>query len=71
MDLAFSASPRLPPVAVTYGGGQFVAVGDNGTIISSPDGYNWKVQTSGVFPNLRGVAYADGEYAAVETAASP
>ena len=51
--------------AVTYGGGKFVAVGANGTIITSPDGYNWTNQTFGVFPNLQGVAYADGEYAAV------
>lgn len=51
--------------AVTYGGGQFVAVGDHGTIITSPDGFDWTVQTYGVFPYLRGVAYADGEYAAV------
>ena len=51
--------------AVTYGGGQFVAVGDNGTIITSPDGYNWTNRSYGVFPCLRGVAYADGEYAAV------
>ena len=51
--------------AVTYGGGQFVAAGDNGTIITSPDGYNWTVRSYGVFPYLRGVAYADGEYAAV------
>lgn len=51
--------------AVTYGGGLFVAVGDNGTIIASPDGYNWTIQNHGVFPCLRGVAYADGEYVAV------
>jgi hypothetical protein len=53
--------------AVTYGGGQFVAVGDGGTIISSPDGSNWSVQSFDVFPDLSGVAYADGEYAAVGT----
>jgi len=51
--------------AVAYGGGQFVAVGDNGTIINSPDGFNWTVRSQYVFPNLRGVAYADNEYAAV------
>ena len=51
--------------AVAYGGGQFVAVGDNGTIITSTDGYNWTNRSFGVFPYLRGVAYADGEYAAV------
>ena len=51
--------------AVTYGGGQFVAVGDNGTIITSLDGYHWTNLTFGVFSNLRGVAYATGCYAVV------
>jgi len=51
--------------AVTYGGGQFVAVGDNGTIITSPDGYHWTLRNSGSTAYLSGVAYADGEYAAV------
>ena len=51
--------------AVTYGGGQFVAVGADGMILSSPDAYSWTVQNSGVSSKLAGVAYADGEYAAV------
>ena len=42
-----------------------MAVGANGTIITSPDGYNWTSRGYGVFPYLRGVAYASGEYAAV------
>jgi hypothetical protein len=42
-----------------------VAVGFNGTIITSTDGYNWTNQYSGVSTSLKGVAYADGEYAAV------
>src|SRR5262249_12685112 len=51
--------------AVTFGGGQFVAVGDQGTVITSPDGYIWINRASGLSLRLRGVAYADGEYAAV------
>src|SRR5205807_7964780 len=51
--------------AVTYGNGQFVAVGDSGTVITSSDGYHWTSQASGLFPTLLGVAYADGKYAAV------
>jgi hypothetical protein len=51
--------------AVTYGGGLFVAVGDNGTIITSADGFHWSNQTSGTAECLRGVAYGQGEYAAV------
>ncbi len=51
--------------AVAYGGGQFIAVGDSGTIVNSGDGYHWTNQVSGVTSPLRGVAYADGEFAAV------
>jgi hypothetical protein len=51
--------------AITYGGGLFVAVGDNGTIITSADGAHWLNQASGVSACLRGVAYGQGEYAAV------
>jgi hypothetical protein len=32
---------------VTYGNGLFVAVGDGGTILTSPDGVTWTAQTSG------------------------
>jgi hypothetical protein len=31
---------------VAYGNGLFVAVGDFGTILTSPDGVNWTVRTS-------------------------
>ena len=51
--------------AVAQGAGCFVAVGDAGTIITSPDGYHWTNETSGFSGYLRGVAYADGEFAAV------
>ncbi len=51
--------------AVTYGNGLFVAVGDYGTIIISPDGYNWTNETYGQFPALFGVGYAGGIYVAV------
>ncbi len=50
---------------VTYGAGQFIAVGDNGTIITSTDGFHWSNQISGTSVCLRGVAYANGEYGAV------
>lgn len=32
--------------SIAYGNNQFVAVGDNGTIITSPDGINWKTETN-------------------------
>ena len=52
-------------LGVTYGGEQFVAVGDNGTIIASGDGYHWTNQSSGISTPLRAIAYAQGEFAAV------
>ncbi len=51
--------------AVTYGGGQFVAVGDNGTILTSPDGLTWTPRTSGTTFTLFAVTYGNGRYVAV------
>lgn len=50
--------------SVVYGGGQFVAVGVSGTIITSPDGSTWTVQNSPTTNNLRSVAYGGGQYVA-------
>ncbi len=51
---------------VTYGGPAgsqlFVAVGWNGTIITSPDGLNWNQPSSGTAANLADVEYAAGQY---------
>ena len=52
-------------LGVAYGGGQFVAVGDNGAIIASGDGYHWTNQSSGISTPLRAIAYVLGEFAAV------
>jgi hypothetical protein len=57
--------------AVTYGGGQYVAVGGNSTtntVWTSPDGVAWTMHDShlsntGLFP-LGGVAYGNGMYVA-------
>lgn len=49
---------------VTYGDGKFIAVGDQGTIISSDNGSNWVIQSSGVSATLRSVTYAAGRFAA-------
>lgn len=70
--------------AVTFGGGQFVAVGDgyilyasgqtNENIYSSPDGTNWEAQDSGAPANdvdiLFDVAYGAGTFVAVGKDAS-
>ena len=58
---------------VTYGGGQFVAVGREGSILTSPDGTTWTPQTaapianSALTPYLISVIYSagDGQYVAV------
>lgn len=50
----------------TWGGGQFVMVGGNGNIITSPDGYNWTNQQSGLEAHsLEGVAWGKGLFIAV------
>jgi hypothetical protein len=54
-----------PLYAVTYGNGLFVAVGDRGAILTSPDGVNWTRQTSGTSDWLKGVAYGNGLFVAV------
>jgi photosystem II stability/assembly factor-like uncharacterized protein len=51
--------------SITYGNGQYVAVGDNGTILTSPDGQTWTSQVSGTSNNLLSVTYGNGQYLAV------
>jgi hypothetical protein len=50
---------------VTYGNGLFVAVGKNGTILTSPDGVNWTERTSPAKAGLNGVTYGNGLFVAV------
>jgi hypothetical protein len=50
---------------VTYGNGLFVAVGEGGTILTSPDGVSWTRQTSGTYYPLHGVAYGNNTFVAV------
>jgi hypothetical protein len=50
---------------VTYGAGVFVAVGDAGTIVTSPDGVNWATEVSSVTTTLEDVLYANGIFVAV------
>jgi len=53
---------------VTYGGGQFVAVGREGSILTSPDGTTWTSQTaapiagSSLTPYLISIAYSGSQY---------
>ncbi len=51
--------------AITYGNGLFVAVGDNGTILTSTDGIIWAAGNSGTRVSLRGITYGNGTFIAV------
>lgn len=51
--------------SVCYGGGQFVAVGEGGTIITSPDGSTWTKRVSGNSLWLVSVGYGNGLFVAV------
>src|SRR5438552_15413935 len=47
---------RKPLVVVTFAENRFVAVGEEGSILSSVDGESWVHQNSGVTCDLSGVA---------------
>lgn len=50
---------------VTYGDGLFVAVGEDGTILTSTDGVNWTERTSGTRAWINNVTYGNGTFVAV------
>jgi len=50
--------------SVAYGNGLFTAVGDNGTVITSPDGVTWTQQACPSTNNLGWVVYGNGVFLA-------
>src|SRR5690606_9402763 len=54
--------------SVTWTGSQVVAVGDSGTVITSPNGLSWEGRVSGVGANLFGVASSSSRIVAVGAA---
>ena len=54
-----------PLYGVTYGGGQFVAVGEDGTILTSPNGVHWTPQNSRTSNWLYGVTYGNNTFVVV------
>jgi probable HAF family extracellular repeat protein len=50
--------------AVVFGNGLFVAVGDNGTIGTSPDGEDWTPRESGTTDPLPAIAFGNGRFVA-------
>ena len=50
---------------VAWSGTQFVAVGDSGIILTSPNGIAWTSRTSGTTQSLNGVAWSGTQFVAV------
>jgi len=50
---------------VAYGNGRFVAVGNEGAVISSEDGLGWTVRDSGTDERLRAVIFGNGLFITV------
>ena len=50
---------------VAYSNGVYVAAGQEGTVVTSPDGVNWTVQDSGQLNNLMSVTYGSVGFLAV------
>jgi hypothetical protein len=58
--------PTSNPIQdVVHANGIFVAVGDAGTILTSPDADEWTTQTSGTVNNLNAVTFGNGLFVAV------
>lgn len=51
--------------SIAFGAGEFVVVGENGTILTSSDGEHWETQKSGVNNTLYKVIYGGGKFVAV------
>lgn len=63
------SNTNLPSLcAVAWGGGQFVAVGREGAILTSPDGRSWTRRTAVSASDLYGVTYGGGQWIAVGVA---
>lgn len=57
--------------AIAYGAGLYVAVGEEGAIVTSPDAITWTARSSGTTESLRSVAYAAGSFVAVGSKSDP
>jgi hypothetical protein len=53
--------PPVPANAIAYGGGTFVAVGDQGSIYTSADGKVWTSTSTGT-ADLQSISYAFGQF---------
>jgi hypothetical protein len=60
-----TAPTNITLTGVTYGGGQFVAVGINGTVLTSSNGLSWVQRDIGTNILFSTVAYGDGKFVAM------
>lgn len=51
--------------AITYGNGEYIAIGKNGLIIASKDLSLWEEINSNITDDLYGITYGNGQYVAV------
>jgi len=63
VDLEIPSAQGLTEIA--YSGNEYVAVGDNGKIIRSEDGFQWYVVESPATVNFWSIVWADGMFVAV------
>ncbi len=55
------AGPPIP----SWSGTRFVALGESGTILTSPDGVTWISRASGTTNNITGIAWSGTQFVAV------
>ena len=48
--------------SITYGNGMFVAIGDDGAILTSADGETWDIQNSGTSNYFTGAVWLGGKF---------
>jgi hypothetical protein len=58
---------QYPWKAITFGNGRFVAVGNNGYVMYSTDGYNWSNGERQIGHDWESVTYGNGKFVAVGT----
>ena len=61
---AYQARHMMVLMSVTWSGTQFAAVGQNGAILTSPDGITWTDRTSGTTNGLYGITWSGTQFVA-------
>jgi hypothetical protein len=62
-----SPASNLSAIVVPVTNSQFLAVGDAGAVVTSPDGVTWTAKSSGTTASLQGLITAQVQYVAVGT----